>query len=716
MTGDRRFFVLKNLIKSLLISVMFATSAAIFVGQYVFDIVSEYEIDKDLMYIQNTNTIILDYDGDKIGEFQESNKSSDRYFEIPRDFIQEAVATEDREFFEHSGVDLASIFRAFVANIKAGGVSQGGSTITQQLIKQVYLDSGRNIERKKDEAIISTILETDFSKQELMAYYLNHNFYGNQAYGLRNALSTYFDLNFKEFKKEGPGERAAISALLIGLPNAPSVYNPYENPDYAIKRRNSVLTNMYVEGYIERDVYEEAKELDLLILDEPKKDTIKYFAKESEAVTAALLEAAERLDIPIEDDIFRGYRIETVYRKDLYDIVKKHIAKTKYYPTNPQATVGIQGAAVFVDSKTGRIIAMTGDKEEVTETLTINRAMQSKRQPGSALKPILPYGAALESGTLSRYSVLSCKNNYNGYKVNASGCQTPPTMHDAVKWSLNPPAVWSLEQIGIDYAREYTEKLGIELHEDDVYLPMALGGMKRGVTPLELADAYQVFLNKGKRTPAHFVTEVRNDKGEIVLKEEKPEQLISEKNAEEMKKMLRSVVTSGTGKDAHIPGYNIGGKTGTNEIGDGTGNSDVWFVGVSESVVGVIWMGYDESSGTNKIPPGVLSHYPAKLFSSLGRELLPEIDKGYTKKEPKDKERRAYTRLEDETIQLKWSKEKDAEYYIYRDGALIEVRNSNEFNDEFVNRGETYQYKIEGYHKKSGKLLFETKNKKVKLR
>src|SRR5690625_4031776 len=412
---------------------MFATSAAVFVGQYVYDIVTEYEIDKDLMYIQNTNTIILDYDGNKIGEFQESNKSSDRYYEIPKDFIQAAVATEDRDFFEHSGIDLPSVFRALVTNIQTGNISQGGSTITQQLIKQIYLDPAQNIERKKDEAIISTILEADFSKQELMAYYLNHNFYGNQAYGLSNALTTYYDLSFKEFEKKNPEEKAAISALLIGLPNAPSVYDPYKNPDYAIKRRNSVLTNMYVEGYIERNFYEDDNELDLLILDEPKKDTIKYFAKEPEAVTAALLETSERLDIPIEDVIFGGYRIETVYRKDLYDIVKKHIAKTKYYPTNPQATVGIQGAAVFVDSKTGRIIAMTGDKEEVTETLTINRAMQSKRQPGSALKPILPYGAALESGTLSRYSVLSCKNNYNGYKVNASGCQTPPTMHDAVR-------------------------------------------------------------------------------------------------------------------------------------------------------------------------------------------------------------------------------------------------------------------------------------------
>src|SRR5690625_7654599 len=166
---------------------------------------------------------------------------------------------------------------------------------------------------------------------------------------MRKEIITYYNVNTKKFKKENQREKPAISALLIGLPNTPSHYNPYENQDYAIKRRNSVLTNMYVEGYIERNVYEEAKELDLLILDEPKKDTIKYFAKEPEAVTAALLETSERLDIPIEDVIFGGYRIETVYRKDLYDIVKKHIAKTKYYPTNQQATVGIQRASVFVD-------------------------------------------------------------------------------------------------------------------------------------------------------------------------------------------------------------------------------------------------------------------------------------------------------------------------------------------------------------------------------
>lgn len=705
----------RNLIKSFIISFLIAASTSLIIGSIASNVVSDYKLERDKMLIKYSNTLVLDNVGNKIGEFRTESKSSNKYDEIPQDFIQAAVATEDREFFEHSGLDLKSIFRAMIINLQSKDYSQGGSTITQQLVKQIYLDPGKTLERKKNEAVLSTILEESFTKKELMAHYLNHNFYGNNTYGLENALQTYYGQNFNQYKKDKAEDRAAKAALLVAIPNAPSLFNPYNNPDDTLKRRNSVLTNMYVEGYISKKTYEKSKNKSLLVLDNPKRGSDKQFVTQPEMVTAALNESASILDLDVEDVMYGGYRIETTFDKKMYDIVRKHISYNGNYPHNPNASEGIQASTVFVNPQNGQIYAMTGNKNTTKEILTFNRATQAKRQPGSSLKPLISYGPALESGKFGRYSQLSCKSDYNGYKVRDYGCYGSPTMNESIRVSLNAPAVWTLEQVGVENARKYVKKLGINLSKDDVYLPMALGGLEQGVTALELSDAYQAYASKGKRQKAHSVTKITDPNGKVVHEAGKPKQVIDANSADEMKGMLREVVRSGTGKDAHIPGLNVGGKTGTNETKDGRGNTDLWFVGLDDRIVGSVWMGYDKTEGNNYIPSGKMSTYPAKLFSKIGRELMPEINQLPRNSGAKTLDVEFYTKVSTKDIELEWEHTPGTEYIIYKDGVAIEKAESGVYLDEFVELDKKYEYKIEGYDTKTGNLKVTSKTKVVNV-
>ena len=704
------------LLKSFVIASIVASFITFIIAGTVNARVGDVKIEKEKLAIEPKPTKIYDVYGNKLAEFEINRKEMTTYDEIPVEMIEAVVAIEDREFFEHSGINVQAIFRAILIDIKAGAFVQGGSTLTQQLIKTIYLDPGKTLERKQEEAIYATALEQVRSKKEILAYYLNHIFYGNRAYGVKRAIDTYYGQTIEDFKKDDEATRVAKAALLIGIPNAPSVFNPYADAEKSMQRRNTVLTAMYTEGYITKEVYDEAKKKPFMVLKEPKMFGEDEKVQYPEYVHYVLDEASKILDISIEEAMYSGMKIYTSFNPDVYEAMRKHMANGNLYPSDASDGVKVQGAAVYLNPQNGEIYAMTGSRDEIKEFLTFNRAFQAKRQPGSAFKPLIAYGPALESGKFTPYSSVSCSGSWGGYSPKDHGCGGSKTMAEALRVSNNVPAVWVLDKVGIDYARKYVKNLGITLTDNDVYLPIALGGIEKGITPFEMADAYQAYANGGKRAPAHTIRRLVNTVDEVIYEPEAPKQVIKEASANQMKNMLRSVVTSGTGRNAIISGYDIAGKTGTNENAAGAGNNDIWFAGFTSNMVGVVWMGFDHSDASHYIRSGQTSYITAKMWAEISQDvlkILPQV------KEDKEIEQNlnieVYHSKDASNVEVKWSKEKGIKYEIYKDGVPVSDTKEGSFKDVNVKQGESYTYKVVGYDTETGKKIKVSNSVTIKL-
>ncbi|MGF7534912.1 transglycosylase domain-containing protein [Bacillus mexicanus] len=710
---------INNVFKALLISFIVAFLVALLTGLIVNQRFASIKLDEEKLKIEPKPTRIYDASGNKMAEFERDRKEMTPYSEIPTEVVEAIVSTEDREFFNHSGMNIRAVFRALLIDIRSGSFEQGGSTITQQLVKRIYLNPGKTLDRKLQEAVYSAAIEKEYSKQEILAYYLNHIYYGERAYGIKNAIETYFGQSLDEFKSQDRIDLIAKSALIAGIPNAPSLMDPYLNKDQALQRRNTVLTNMYVEGYITREEYEAAKKKDFLTLGKPKvaeSEKINY----PEYVTYVLSEASEKLNLPVEDVMYSGLTLYTSFEPDIYKSMRKHMSNSKLYPSNPAGDrAKVEGASVFLNPQNGEIYALSGSREEVKTFLTFNRAYQAKRGPGSAFKPLIDYGPALETGKYSPYSTVHCTGNF-GWVVKDHGCGGSKTMAEALRVSNNGPAVWMLQKVGIQYARDYVAKLGIELDDSDVYLPIALGGLKYGVTPLELADAYQAFANGGKRAEAHTIRRIVNHIDEIIYEPDKPVQVISEKAAGQMKSMLRSVVTNGTGSNANVPGYYIAGKTGTNENASGRGNKDIWFVGFTSNLVGVVWQGFDNTDSGHYIPSGQTSYIAAKMFGKIAKDalgILPKVSQSEEKVKTETKKISLvlYRNTEGNQVTIKWDDKSGLKYEVYRNNKIIGDSLDGAYTDNDVEPEQTYTYKVIGYDEKTGEKVVESSESSIKL-
>lgn len=704
-----------NIFKAVLVGLSVTAVVAFLSGAIVNQRFASIELDQEKLKIEPKPTRIYDASGNKMAEFERDKKEMTPYSEIPVEVVEAVVATEDREFFNHSGVNVRAIFRAVLIDLRSGSFEQGGSTVTQQLVKRIYLNPGKTLDRKLQEAVYSTAIEKEYNKQEIISFYLNHIFYGERAYGIKNAIETYFGQTLEEFKSQDRIDLIAKSALMAGIPNAPSLMDPYLNPETAMQRRNTVLTNMYVEGYISREEYDAAKKKDFLVLDKPKvTEAVKIHYPEF--VTYVLSEASEKLNMPVEEVMYSGVTMYTSFEPEVYKAMRKHMSNSKLYPNNPaNDDRKIQGAAVYLNPQNGEIYALTGSREEVKDFLTFNRATQAKRQPGSAFKPLIAFGPALETGKYSPYSSVSCSGNF-GWSIKDHGCSGSKSMAEALRVSNNIPPVWLLQKVGIDYAREYVSRLGIELSDTDVYLPIALGGIEYGVTPLELADAYQAFANGGKRAEAHTIRRLVNHLDEVIYEPEQPKQVIKEKGANQMKTMLRSVVTNGTGRNADVPGYRIAGKTGTNENPSGHGNKDIWFAGFTENMVGVVWMGFDNTDSRHYIPSGQTSYIAAKMFGNIAKDtlkVLPEV-----KQKEADIEKisiNLYRNTEGDKVTIKWEDRSELKYEVYRNGKIIGDSLDGAYTDSNVEPEQTYTYKIIGYNDKTGDRVLESNESSIQL-
>jgi len=571
---------------------------------------------------------------DKDGNYIESLHGVENRTYVPlskiKKYTQDAfIAIEDERFREHFGVDVKRIFGALLANIKKGKYDQGASTITQQLIKNTVLTPKKELKRKIQEAYLAVMVERKLSKDQILEYYLNTIFLGGSANGIQAAAEYYFDKDVSDLT-------IAESALIAGVNQSPSYYNPYGNtdtPDVYKNRAVTVLSKMLELNMINNDEFENAKK-EILAMNE------KSFKKRSDNTTLKyqwFIEAAiDRVEEDLKekynytkDEIVQqiysgGLRVYTTIDTRIQEIAERIANDPKYYPTlkddiaiwGKDKIIQPQIGVVITDYKTGQVRAVVGGRGK-QPLKSQNRAADPTfaRQPGSAMKPLAVYGPAFDMG-YAPASVLDDSPFTPELKA-ATGGWEPfnfdrkysglTTIREAVRVSKNVVAAKLILKLGTSNSIEYLKKFGLSTivtsgKLNDTGPAIALGGLTKGVTPLEMASAYGVFGNEGVYVEPILYTKVLDSEGNVVLeKKQKKHQVVSPQAAYMMVDVMRGVVTGGTGTKANLGSMPAAGKTGTTNE-----EADAYFAGLTPYYSGAIWMGHDKPSIAPK--PGVNSN------------------------------------------------------------------------------------------------------------
>ncbi|MEL1136687.1 PBP1A family penicillin-binding protein [Desulfitobacterium sp. THU1] len=544
--------------------------------------------------------------------------------EIPDLVKKTFVAVEDKRFYDHFGVDPIRIVGSLIADIKSQSFREGASTITMQLANNAFIENPREktLVRKIQQAALAIQLEREYTKDEILTFYLNRIFFGESSFGIQAAAKTYFGHELSELT---PDE----IALLARLPQAPSAYNPYYHPETAKERRNIVLGVMKAAGLITPEEYTQYLEAPFTHV-----ENVKANRAESEKPTFSGADYAYPyfVDHVIEelinehglneDQIYNGgLRIYTTVDTKIQAAAEKEFANAKNFPQSVDETP-VQGAMTVLDPSTGAIRALVGGRDHSTAR-GLNRATQAYRQPGSTVKPLVVYAPAMEKGGFFPGTVLDDMpvkyNAGNGkvwaptnYDTEYAGWRGLISMRFAVQNSVNIYAVKLMNIIGVEYSWNFGKNnLGLPLEENDKVLSLALG--TNHVSTLDMASAYGVFAYNGVRATPHAIVKVLDSSGkEIITPTIKVERTMKETSAYLMNSMLRSVVTSGTGTRAQVGNWAVAGKTGTTSLdpdiyGYRTGNPDAWFAGYTPNYVGVVWMGYDKDDET-------LTHYLRQVY------------------------------------------------------------------------------------------------------
>lgn len=533
-------------------------------------------------------TVIYDKDGEEATSIRTERTEGMELENIP-DYVPNAVvAIEDERFYEHNGFDIKGIARAFFKNLFAGRITGGGSTITQQLTKNALLSSERTYKRKAEELFLAVEIEKHYEKDEILQMYLNHVYFGSGAWGISAASQKYFNKDISDVS-------ISEAALLAGLLQAPSALDPYNNYDGAVKRRNVVLAKMKEQNIITEDEYNTAVSEEIVLEDGGgayiERD-YPYF------VDAVIDEAISEYGLTQEEILKRGYKIYTEMDQNLQSTLEKTFAKDSLFPSSSDSTV-VQGGAVLLDPETGGIRGLVGGRGEQVFR-GYNRATQIRVQPGSTMKPLAVYTPALEEG----YEITSIlkdepfkKGDYEPQNFSKS-YQGDVPMYEALEKSLNVPAVWLLDQIGLDKGLAALNRFGIPYEKEDEYLGIALGGMTKGVSPLEMAEAYSTFPNDGVRMESHLITKIVGPTGQVIAEYKAESTKVTSKSVtDDITAMLLDVIKSGTGQGVKVTGFEIAGKTGSTQLpfSDVTGTKDQWFVGYTPNLVGAMWLGYDKT-------------------------------------------------------------------------------------------------------------------------
>jgi penicillin-binding protein 1A len=537
-------------------------------------------------------TIVLDRNGEVIGEFAAQRRRLVRLDEVPPRVIDAFLAAEDAGFYGHWGLDLPALVRAAWVNFRAGGIRQGGSTITQQLAKHL-LPAERTIGRKLRDMLLALQIEWRLGKDRILEIYLNEIYLGNGAYGVAQAARSYFDKDLADLS-------VSEAALIAGLTKAPSAFAPTVNPAAAEERRLYVLDRMYALGRIGPASWRSAR------ADRPPLATPR--AREASTAAAYFVEDVRRIlfDRLGADAVLRGgYRVETPLDLELQRsavaALRRGIEQAERRRKRaPGELAPIEGAIVALDVATGDVLALVGGYDFARSQF--DRATQARRQPGSAFKPFV-YGAAIEAGhplgdTLYdvQVSLRDPKTGRRWRPRNAGGLRGAVPMHEALARSLNNATVRLAIEVGVPRVVDFARRVGIvaPLAED---LGLALGSS--GVSPLELTSAFGTIAGGGVRNPPRFVTRVRDRDGAVVLADlgspgsaeaARPSAALSPVDAYLVTHLLSGAIRKGYGTAHQAASLDapLAGKTGSTNDG-----RDAWFVGFSPQVVAGVWIGDD---------------------------------------------------------------------------------------------------------------------------
>jgi len=562
-------------------------------------------------------SIIYDAEGVEIARLYDvaENREVAEFNEIPQVVLDAFVATEDKRFYEHSGLDFVAIGRAVVKDIIARSAVEGGSTITQQLAKNVFLSADKTIFRKATEASIAVALENQMSKEQILTMYLNRIYYGRGIHGIKAAAEYYFDAELEDLE-------LWQAASLAAMPKAPNRYNPISNPEAAFERRAVVLQLMYDQGYITEEEMNQAKKVEYVQPDHEEKYTNnKYTA----FVDMVVEEAIEVTNMSEEELRVGGFAIYTTLNSKAQDVMDEQFANSENFEESVDDELA-QGSMIIIDHETGEIKALSGGRDYVKKGW--NRVTK-KRQPGSSYKPLIAYGPALESGNFTPTTTLNIDRKcFDKYCPSDKWGATPVSMQQALQDSRNLAAVWLLNEVGIKNANEFAKKLGVGLQETEYNLASALGGLEKGFSPLEMATAYSIIANDGKTVDPHTIRSIKGKSYEYTYKAPKSEQLIKSSTAAYLTQMMQKVVEAGTGKQAKID-RPVAGKTGTTQHGlpnhKGSENRDAWFVGYTAEWTAAVWMGYDNTDAKHLLKKG--SSQAAALFAKVMKPALASIPK-----------------------------------------------------------------------------------------
>lgn len=564
------------------------------------------------------STIIFDKNEEVATKLATNRSEGISINDLPSHVTNAVVAIEDERFFQHNGFDVKGIARAFFKNLFAGRITGGGSTITQQLTKNALLSSEQTYRRKIEELFLAVEIEKKYKKNEILEMYLNQVYFGSGAWGIEQAANKYFN-------KQAKNLSVSESALIAGLLQAPSALDPYRNYEGAIKRRNIVLAKMKELKMINESDYKVAIN-ESIQLQEGKGSFVER--KYPYYVDAVLDEAINKYGLTQEEIFTRGYRIYTEMDQNIQSSLERVYERDSLFPKGKKGVL-VQSGSVLLDPQTGGVRALVGGRGEHVFR-GFNRATHIKAQPGSTLKPLAVYTPALEQG----YHVTSLLKDepmsFGNYQPeNASKQYTGDVeMYTAVEESLNVPAVWLLDQIGIEKGLDSLHRFGIPLEKEDEYLGIALGGMHKGISPLKLAEAYATFPNGGKKHDAHLITKIVGPTGNIIVKRKKETVHVTTKTvANQMTSMLLNVVESGTGKGTYINGIQLAGKTGSTQLpyNDIKGTKDQWFVGYTPTLVGAVWLGYDKTDREHYLARSS-SQTVVPLYKAIMEQTLPYVE------------------------------------------------------------------------------------------
>jgi len=561
--------------------------------------------------------ILIDQNGETFSEEYVEWRQPLTLQEIPQIAQEIFIASEDANFYEHIGFDLSAIIRAMVANSNTDSTSQGGSTITQQLVRMRYLSDEKTYERKLTELFYSYELEKEFDKDSILTMYLNESYFSNQVYGIGGAATYYFQKPLQELS-------VAEIAFIAAIPNNPSLYNPLKNFDKTKARQERLLDTLAASGAIttEDAITYKAETITLNVKNKvqnyPMYST--YVLQELRWLVAEKEGYADRLANTQSEEEKKKIkaqldnRLNTLFQNGLTIHTALDPNKQAHDEKEMTAILGsgkLQAAGAVIDNKSREVVSLYAGKNY--EKFDFHRAFQGTRQPGSAFKPLAVYAPLFETTTYTPDSTVSggsycvgsfCPQNYGGFTYGDVSIRT------AFRYSYNTSALRLFNTVGIETAFSYLDRFNFRsIVEKDHNYAASLGGLTYGVTALELADAYTSFID-GSYVLAHSIRKVTAADGtELYSWDTARDQIWSPKTVKYMRALLADVVANGTGQGVYSRSNYVGAKTGT------TNNyRDYWLAGLNDEYTAAVWLGYDKPQSMENLEAYKIHH---QLFNVL---------------------------------------------------------------------------------------------------